>query len=149
VKRLSPWVAESMEFPAVVLLVRTAEAVVQSPPLEVAEDGAPAVLERPCWPESKEPGGAPALQARVLQVQPRNAMDGPVSLPVRRWRSPRQPELERARPELVRVFRGLELRGLSLRQEAAVTVETAWEDVPGFQALRAPVRQLQQVLPER
>jgi hypothetical protein len=152
VKPQLPWAAESMEFPAAVLLVRTAVAAAQSPQLGVAGDGAPAVLERPCWPELKEPGGALGLPARAWQVHPPNVMDGPASVPVQRLRSrsKRRPELQRVNSEVLRVFRALEPGGLWLRQEAAVAVETAWEDVPAFQALRAWARlRFQEELQER
>jgi hypothetical protein len=77
-----PGVAESMESPAAVLLVRAAEAVARLPQREVAVDGAPdlsepAVWDRACWPELKEPGGATEPRARALRVHPPNAMDGP------------------------------------------------------------------------
>jgi hypothetical protein len=155
VKPQPSWAAELTEFLAAVLPVRAPEAAVQLSRLEPGGDEAPdlsevAVLEQACWPESKEPGGAAVLRAMALRVRPRNARDGPACLPVCWLRSQTWPELQ-ARPEgaeaVARVFRGMELPGQggsSLRQEAAVTVETAWPDVPGLRRLQAlPQRQAQ------
>lgn len=86
------WAAESTGFPAAVLRIPAAEAVVQSPQQEVAGDEAPdlsvmAVLERGRSPKLGEQGVAPGLPAKASQVHRRNGTDGPAAQPVRRLRS--------------------------------------------------------------
>jgi hypothetical protein len=68
---------------------------------------------------------------------------------VRPLRSQTGPERRARASEVVQVFRALgplEPGGSFPHREAAVTVETAWEDVPALQGARVSPRQFRKVL---